>query len=109
MLNDFERLNLAQILRANFLEFFVTIKEQVYPDLVSVFYSNLSFRENVIQFCANNVNIDISLEGFARILHLSYEGADIFHLDFNHFEYPDGVRLLSPLSDYSMMIIIQPW
>jgi len=48
VLTDFEHINLAQILRANSLEFLVTIREQVHPDLVYMFYSNLSFRENII-------------------------------------------------------------
>jgi len=49
VLADFEHLNLAQILRANSLEFFVSIKEHLYPVIVLVFYANLSFRENFIQ------------------------------------------------------------
>ena len=59
VLNDFERLNFAQILRVNSLEFLVIIKGQVYPDLVYVFYSHLSFRENIIHTRVKNVNIDI--------------------------------------------------
>ena len=41
VLNDVEHLNLAQIFRANSLKFLVTIKEQVYPDLVYVFCNTL--------------------------------------------------------------------
>ena len=41
VLADFDYLNLANILRSSSLEYFVTIKEQVYPELVQVFYSNL--------------------------------------------------------------------
>ena len=55
----------------------------MYPDLVYVFYSNLSFRENIIHSHVKNIDIDISLEGFTTILHLSCEGVDVFHFDFN--------------------------
>jgi len=48
VLADFEHLNLAPILRPNSLEYLVTIKEQIYPDLVHLFYSNLSFSGNII-------------------------------------------------------------
>jgi len=54
-----------------------------------MFYSNLSFRENIIHSRVKNFDIDISLEGFTRILHLSCESADIFNLDFDDFEFPD--------------------
>ena len=60
-----------------------------------MFYSNLSFGENVIHSCVRNVDIDNSLEGVARILHLSCEGANIFHLDFDGFEYFDGETALT--------------
>jgi len=40
MLVDFEHLNLGSILRISSLEFFVTIKEQIYPELVKFFFSN---------------------------------------------------------------------
>ena len=39
--------------------------------------------------------IDILLEGFAQILNLSCEGVDIFLLDFNDFEFPDGESALT--------------
>ena len=107
MLNDFEYLNLAQILRVNSLEFFVTIKEQVHHDLVSVFYLNLSYKENVIHSRVKNVDIDVSLEGIGRILHLSCEGTDTILTSMILSILM--VRLLSPLPDYSMMKIIQPW
>ena len=60
LLADFEHLNLAQIFRANSLEHLVTIKEQVFLELAYMFYSNLSFRENIIHSRVKNFNIDIS-------------------------------------------------
>jgi len=48
VLANFEHLKVAQILRANSLEFLVIIKEKVYPELVYIFSSNISFRENII-------------------------------------------------------------
>jgi len=50
-----------------------------------MFYSTLSFRENIIHSRVKIFDIDISLEEFARIPYLSYEGADIFNLDFDDF------------------------
>ena len=35
-------------------------------------------------------DIDISLQQFARHLHLSCEGVDIYNIDLHDFEYPDG-------------------
>ena len=64
MLADFEHLNLAQILRTNSLEHFVMIKQQVYLELVYIFYSNLSFRENIIHSRVKIFDFDVSLEGF---------------------------------------------
>ena len=55
----------------------------------------MSFRENFIQSYVKNVDIDTSLEKFARIYHLSCEGADIFHLHFDDFECPHGETALS--------------
>ena len=80
----------------------------MYSDLVFVFYSNLSFRENVIHSRVKNIDIAISLEEFTRNFHLSCEGVDVFHLDFDDFEYPDGETALTP-PDYFMMMIIQAW
>ena len=71
----------------NFLFF---IKEQVYPNLVAIFYSNLSFQGNVIHSHVKNVDINISLEIFASILHLPCKGANIFSFDLDDFQYPDG-------------------
>ena len=69
VLTDFEHLNLAQILRAILLEFLVNIRKEVYLELVYMFYSNPSFRENIIHSRVKNINIDTSLEEFARVLH----------------------------------------
>jgi len=61
VLNDFEHLNLAHILRANSLENFLTIRESVYPSLVLYFYTNLSFESNRIRSRVLGRDIDISL------------------------------------------------
>ena len=74
MLSDFEHLNLATILGSSSLENFVTIKEPVYPALVLYFYSNLTFEQNHIKSRVMGKDIDISLQQFARHLHLSCEG-----------------------------------
>jgi len=90
VLNDFEHLNLASILRTSSLEYFVSIREPVYPSLVHYFYSNLSFESNHIRSRVLGRDIDISLQEFAHHLHLSCEGDDIYNLDLHDFVYPDG-------------------
>jgi len=72
VLVDFEHLNLAPILRTSSLEYFVTIKEQVYPELVQYFYSNLTFHDNRIQSRVKNVDINITLERLARIFSIVF-------------------------------------
>ena len=72
VLVDFEHLNLAPILRTSSLEYFVTIKEQVYPELVQYFYSYLTFHDNRIQSRVKNVDINITLERFARIFSIVF-------------------------------------
>ena len=42
----------------------------------------------------NKFDIDISLERFTRIFHLSCESADIFNLEFDDFEFPDDESAL---------------
>ena len=48
VLADFEHLNPSNILRTSSMEYFVAIKEQIYPELDQFFYSNLSFHDNII-------------------------------------------------------------
>ena len=69
VINDFEHLNLAPILRANSLENFLSIREPVYPSIVQYFYSNLSFESNQIRSRVLGRDIDISLQEFAHHLH----------------------------------------
>ena len=73
----------------------MTIKEQVYPDLVQYFYSNLSFVNNHVKFCVKDMDINIFLECFARSFKLSCDGVEIFYSDFYDFEYPDGENALT--------------
>ena len=74
VLSDFDHLNLANILSTSSLENCVTIKEPVYPELVYYFYSNLSFQNDHIRSKVLGKNINIFLDKFARLLHLSCEG-----------------------------------
>ena len=67
VLANFEHLNLPPILITNSLDYFVTIKEQVYSELVQNFYSNLAFQNNRIQSRVKDVDMNITLERFARI------------------------------------------
>jgi len=50
VLADFEHLNLVQILSSSSLEYLVTIKEQIYLELVHYFYSN--------QFHNNHIDLE---------------------------------------------------
>ena len=73
----------------------MTIKEQVYPDLVQYVYSDLSFVDNNIKSRVKNVDINISLERFARIFKLSYDGIEIFYSELHNFEYLDDESALT--------------
>ena len=95
MINDFEHLNLAYILRTNSLENFLSIREPVYPSIVQYFYSNLTFESNQVRSRVLGRDIDISLQEFAHHLHLSCEGEDIYNLDLHDFIYPDGESALT--------------
>ena len=95
MLADFEHLNLAAILSTSSLEHLVTIKEPVYLELVYYFYYNLSFHNNHIRSRVLDKGINISMDKFAHLLHLSCEGVDIYNVDLNEFEYTDGESALT--------------
>ena len=93
-LADFEHLNLAHILNTSSLEYLLTIKEHVHPELLHYFYSNLTFHDNHIRSRVLGKNINISLDKFTRLLHLSCKGVDIYNVDLDVFEYPDGESAL---------------
>ena len=80
MLADFEHLNLATILNTSSLEHLVTIKEPIYSELVHYFYSNLTFQNNHVRSRVLGKDINISLDRFAHLLHLSCEGVDIYNV-----------------------------
>ena len=71
VLIDFKHLNLANILNTSSLEYLVTIKEHVYPELVHYFYSNMTFQNNHIRSRVLGKDINISLDRFAHLLYLS--------------------------------------
>ena len=95
VLANFEHLNLVAILSTSLLEHLVTIKEPVYPELVHYFYSNLTFQNNHIRSRVLGKDINIALDHFAYLLHLSCEGVDIYNVDLHEFEYPDGESALT--------------
>ena len=72
------------------LEYLVTIKEHVHPEVVHYFNSNLTFQNNHIGSRVLGKDIDISLEKFAHLLYLSCESVDIYNIDLHDFEYSDG-------------------
>jgi len=41
------------------------------------------------------IDINISLENFARLLHLFYDGVDILNVNLHDFKYPDGETALT--------------
>ena len=77
VLADFEHLNLANILNKSSLKYQVTIKEPIHPKLVHYFYYNQTFQNNHIRSRVLGKEINISLDRFAHLLHLSCEGVDI--------------------------------
>ena len=94
-LADFEHVNLARILNTSFLEYLVTIKESVYSELVYYFYSNLTFQNNHVISRILAKDINISLDWFTHLLHLSCESVDIYNVDLHEFDYLDGESALT--------------
>jgi len=95
VLADIKHLNLASILNTSSLEHFVSIKDPVYPKLVHYFYSNLTFQNSHVKSRVLGKDINISLDRFAHLLHLSCEGVDIYNVDLHEFDYPDGESALT--------------
>jgi len=81
VLRNFEHLNIPQILRNNSLDQFMSIREPVYTSLVPYFYTNLSYEGNRVRSRVLGRDIDISLQEFADLLHLSSLGADVYSFD----------------------------
>jgi len=96
ILSDFDHLDLTAILKTGFLEHFVAIKEEVYPELFQYFYSNLSFVNNHVKSRIKDVDINIFLERFVRIFRLSCDAVEIFFSDLHDFEYLNGESALTP-------------
>jgi len=95
-IQDFEHLDIPHILHTNNLVDFLSIKEKVYTSLVPYFYANFEFNGNRISSRVLGRDIDISLGQFARILHLSTSGADVYSHDLHDFsEYPEGESSLT--------------
>ena len=95
ILAGFNHLDLTTIVKTSSLNHFVTIKKQVFPDLVQYFYSNLSFVNNHIKSCVKDVDINISLERYAMIFKLFCDGVEIFYSDLHDFEYLNGENALT--------------
>jgi len=95
LLADFEHLNLASILNTSSLEHLITVKELVRPKRVHYFYSNLIFQNNNVKSRILRKDINISLDRFVHLLHLSCEGVDIYNVDLHEFDYPDGESALT--------------
>jgi len=91
VLQDFEHLNIPQILRNNSLDQFLSIRQLVYTFLIPYFYTNLSFEGNRVRSRVLGRDIDISLHEFADLLHLSCEGVDVYSLIFKIL----SIRLVS--------------
>ena len=59
------------------------------------FYSNLTFQNNHARSRVLDKDINISLDRFAHLLHLSCEGVDIYNVDLHDFKYPDSESALT--------------
>jgi len=95
VLQDFEHLNIPHILRNNSLDQFMSIREPVYTSLIPYFYTNLSYEGNRVRSRVLGRDIDISLQEFADLLHLSCEGVDVYSFDLQDFDYPAGESALT--------------
>jgi len=95
VLQDFEHLNIPQILRNNSLDQFMSIREPVYTSLIPYFYTNLAYEGNRVRSRVLGRDIDISLQDFAELLHLSCEGVDVYSYDLHDFVYPAGESALT--------------
>ena len=96
VLQDFEHLDIPRIVHNNSLDEFLTIKEQVYTSLVPYFYTNFSFDGNCIFSRVLGKDIELYIDQFADILHLSPGGVDVYTYDLHDFEgYPEGESALT--------------
>ena len=55
-----------------------------------MYYSNLTFENDVLYSKVGDYNIKVPLDVFARILHLSCEGAGVYGFDLKDFDYPEN-------------------
>jgi len=55
-----------------------------------MFYSSLTFENDVLYSRVGDHNIKVPLDVFARILHLSCEGPDMYDFDLEDFDYPEN-------------------
>jgi len=108
VLAEFEHLNLAQILSTSSLEYLVTIKEPVYPELGYYFYYNMSFQDKLIRSKVLGKDINISIDKFAGLLCLSCEGVDIYIL-ICMLSSIQTMSMLSPPLYYFMIIRTRLW
>jgi len=78
----------------------MAIREPVYTSLIPYFYTNLAFEANRVRTRVLGRDIDIPLDQFANLLHLSCEGVDVYSFDLHDFEYPAGE---SPLTASTLL------
>ena len=67
----------------------------MYTSLVPYFYANYAFEGNGVRSRVLGRDIDIPLDRFADLLHLSSGGVDVYTFDLHDFEYPDGESALT--------------
>ena len=73
----------------------MAIREPVYTSLVHYFYSNFAFEGSRVKSRVLGRDIDIPLDQFADLLHLSSGGVDVYSFDLQDFEYPAGESALT--------------
>jgi len=61
---------------------------------VPYFYSNFAFDGNYVKSRVLGRDIDIPIDQFAELLHLSSGGVDVYTFDLHDFVYPDGESAL---------------
>lgn len=87
----FSEYNLEFLFDALGLKKLVTIHTDYYPNLVKVFYANLSVSDYALSSRVNGIDVRMSYDEFADFLGIPYEGYDVLNDSLSMFDhYPEG-------------------
>ena len=74
---------------------FLEIDEIYYPNLIRIFYANLSVSGLVIKSRVCGKNVRISWEVLAHVLEILFGGLDLIKITLENFSYSDGQSIES--------------